>query len=328
MGVSVVIPCFNEEKHIQACLISLVENGYAHDKLELLVVDGESSDDTRDIVNKLKDNYSIIKLIINTKRKTPFALNLGIENARFDKIMIAGAHATYPKGYVERLDYLTNHQGIDVAGGALITVPSDGSAKARAIAFVLSHRLGVGNSLFRTGVDQLTKVDTVPFGMYRKEVFEKAGIYNGKLIRNHDIELSKRILANGFSIWLDPKFSCTYFARSSFHKLIQNNYRNGYWNVRTILLTKTFRSLSIRHYIPMFFVLALLTPFLFLPVIGMKALFINDAMLVSYFIVLFFSCFRANHQTNIFLILWAFVSLHVSYGLGSLVALITFYKEN
>lgn len=328
MGVSVVIPCLNEVEHIRACLTSLAQNGYPHEKLELLVVDGGSDDQTIEIVKHLAIEHPFIKLINNTRRKTPFALNLGIKHALFDKIMIAGAHATYPKGYIERLDYLTNQQGIDVAGGGLMTVPFNESAKSRAIAFVLSHRLGVGNSLFRIGVKELIKVDTVPFGIYRREVFDKAGLYNEKLIRNHDIELSKRIAANGFSIWLDPTFRCTYFARSSFQSLTQNNYSNGYWNIRAVLLTKTFRSLSIRHYVPMFFVLALLAPVLLVPFIGFKALLINDGILLAYILTLFLSCIRICKQYNIFLVLWAFITLHISYGLGSLSALITFYKEN
>jgi glycosyltransferase involved in cell wall biosynthesis len=328
MGISVIIPCLNEEKHIEECILSIIQNGYKTDAMEVLVIDGGSNDQTLTILSDLKNQYPCIFVIHNLKQKTPFALNLGIANARFEKIMIAGAHATYPEGYLQHFDQLTNQPGIDVAGGSLETVPSDYSPKSRAIAYVLSHPFGVGNSAFRVGTSGLTRVDTVPFGIYRRKVFEKAGVYNDKLIRNHDIELSKRIAANGFQIWLDPAFKCTYFARSSFQKLMQNNFKNGYWNIRAVMLTKTLKSLSFRHFIPLLFILALLVPIFAALFLGFWVIWLSDLILISYLTILFIKCSLLEHKPNIHLVLSAFVSLHFSYGFGSLLALLTFWEKD
>jgi glycosyltransferase involved in cell wall biosynthesis len=317
--VSVIIPCYNEELYISACLESLLKGSFPTEQLEILVVDGGSTDKTREFVFQLQKKHpQQLHWIENPRKKTPFALNLGIQKALHPFILIAGAHAVYPADYLIRLTELIQGPEIDVVGGAIETRVKNITPKTRAIQFVLSHRFGVGNSLFRIGADRLIDVDTVPFGLYKKEVFEIAGHYNEKLIRNHDMELSKRIKAAGFHIWMEPKLKVAYFARETFSGIARNNFGNGFWNIRTLFITRKFSSLGIRHYIPLVFLLSLIIPLVFSLVFDGRFMFISLASFVLY---LFFSIgigIKNLKSINLYYLLQAFFVLHFSYGWGSL----------
>ena len=326
MGVSVVIPCLNEENYIKDCLDSLIENGCDIPEFEILIVDGGSMDATLDIVEGFQKKQPSIRLIENRKKKTPFALNLGIQHSRFEYILIAGAHAVYPKKYLPTLLAHFSNPGIDVIGGAIATKVKTETPKTRAIQCVLSHRFGVGNSIFRIGAGSLQIVDTVPFGLYKKKVFDVAGLYNEKLIRNHDIELSKRIGSKGFKIWLDPTLQVDYFARETFQALAHNNYGNGYWNVKTLFITRNFSSLSIRHYIPLVFIFSLILPTLFGFFVSPVFICIALASLTSYLVILLLIAAKEMKTYSIKYLLLAFISLHFSYGFGSLVGLFSLVR--
>ncbi len=322
MGISVVIPCFNEEKYIVDCLKSIIENGFDHSQLEVLLVDGGSTDNTLNFVADLQKEYSFLKLIHNHKQKTPFALNIGIKNALFDTIMIAGAHAIYPKNYLSDLERLLKNNDIDIIGGSITTCVKNLNPKTRAIQFVLTNKFGVGNSVFRIGAEKLIEVDTVPFGLYPQKIFREVGVYNEKLIRNHDIELSKRIKQNGYRIWLSPEHSVDYFARETFRALVKNNYGNGFWNAKTLLITKNISSLSIRHYIPLVFILSVFLPIVMAAFICPYAVLLSVFVLFSYFGLLLKVILDNKKHESFLYIIYTFIVLHFSYGFGTLMGFV------
>ena len=318
MEISIVIPAYNEEKYIQECVLSLVDNGFDIKNIEILIIDGGSSDKTVSIVKLLQQKYSFIKLINNPKQKTPFALNAGIKNAAGNYILIAGAHAVYPSGYIQKLYELIQQPDIDVVGGSIETKVKNITPKTEAIKFVLTHKFGVGNSAFRVGASELIQVDTVPFGLYKKSIFDKTGGYNEKLIRNHDIELSSRIIENGYKIWLYPQLKVTYFARETFKGLAKNNFGNGLWITKTVFITGQFGSLRIRHYVPAIFVLSLLLPIVAGLLFG--NIFYLPALLSGTLYLLLVGAIAVKNikRQNPLYLFAAFVTLHFSYGLGSL----------
>jgi len=278
-----------------------------------------SDDGTREILKEFALKYPNIIIIENSKKITPTALNLGIQNASGELIMIASAHSSFPDDYIPVLVEKMFELNADAVGGIMLTKVRNSTVKSMAIAKVLSTKLGVGNSMFRIGVMKPEMVDTVPFGIYKREVFEDAGLYNETLIRNHDIELSKRIIKANKKIYLIPDVSCNYFARDTFKGLALNNYRNGYWNMLTVYLTKMFSSLSLRHFIPMIFIISLVGP-LFLLWISMYFLFVPMAVFSLYILVISYECIRLNDDsTRFYLLVFAFYCLHFSYGLGSLI---------
>lgn len=321
MNLSIIIPCLNEEKHIENCLFSLLNNGYPIQNIEILVIDGLSDDQTRPIVYKLKKSFPNIRLVENRKKKTPFALNLGIREAKGDYILIASAHSSFDEGYIQTLFDEINILEADVVGGIMTTKIKNKTPASIAIRQALSHKFGVGNAVFRTGTDEAVEVDTVPFGLYRSSLLKKLNGYDERLIRNHDIELSKRILAEGGRIFLTPKTKCHYYARETWKKLAKNNYQNGKWNLITTYYTKNISSLSLRHFIPLFFLLSLIIPAL-LSLISPLFLFLSLLSLVVYTLTLIYFITKMNKKgTTFFHLFWTFIVLHFSYGLGSFMGL-------
>jgi len=316
--ISIVIPILNEEKYISICLDSVLASDYPHENLEILLVDGMSSDGTRDIIKKYQEKYHFIELIDNEKKIAPVAMNLGIRSARGEYIIRLDAHAFYPTDYCSALIHWSKKLDAQNVGGIVITDVKNKNKKSNSIKEVLSHKLGVGDSDFRTGTKELKEVDTVPFGCYKKEIFEKYGYYDERLVRNQDIELNKRIINDGGKIYLLPQIRCTYFARETFIPLAKNNCSNGFWNMLTTYYTNTFRSLSLRHFVPLIFILSLLLP-LILSMGYPKIVWIAILSLVSYLsLVIIISIKLQNNSNSILYLTMGFLTLHFSYGLGSL----------
>ena len=322
--VSVVIPCLNEEKHIETCIRSILENGYPKEFLEIIVIDGMSSDKTVSILKKMQSEFNQIELLVNTKKITPISLNIGLNHASNAYVLIASAHSSFDKNYIQALiNALTNTPDAIGVGGPMKTLVKNETPTSCAIQEILQHRFGVGNSTFRTGSSEKIAVDTVPFGLYKRESLVAIGGYNERLIRNHDMELSKRLSDSGGKIYLIPETSCNYFARESYTQLASNNYKNGKWNLLTVFITRRFSSLSLRHFIPMLFILSLIVPS-FLSLLFFPFAYLTILSILMYLLgIMYFSYTIKSNKTTFFHLFIGFLSLHFSYGAGSLVGLLS-----
>jgi len=322
--VSIICPTYNEEKYIVKCIESLIAQDIAKDEIELLFIDGGSTDLTLKLIKEFQHKHKFIKLLNNSDKTVPYAMNIGIEQSVGDILIRIDAHSYYPENYISTLVSKLIEMKADNVGAICKTDVLNKNSKTIAIKEVLSNPFGVGNSLFRLGVSEITEVDTVPFGCYRKEVFTKYGLYNTKLVRNQDIELNKRIKRGGGKIYLIPDTYCVYYAREKYREIIKNNYLNGKWNILTIYITKTFNSLSVRHFVPMFFLLSLLIPLL---AVGINFQFLYLAILsmtlyLGLIIVISFKIFM-NKKINFGYLLITFMLLHMSYGFGSLIGILS-----
>lgn len=323
--VSVICPTYNEEKYIATCIDSILAQDYPQENLEILFVDGMSTDATRSIILSQAKEHNNIYLLDNPHRIVPYALNIGIEHAQGDMIVRIDAHASFPSNYISTLvHYLVHLPNAQNVGAPCVTHTLGDTDKAKAIVAVLSNKWGVGNSTFRLGIKEIQSVDTVPFGCWKKQTLKDVGLFDIRLIRNQDIELNKRILKNGGNIYLVPDTYCTYYARETYKKLAQNNYGNGKWNILTLYYTKALRSLSLRHFIPLIFLLSLLLPILGIilcPWIGLVA----GMSLISYLMLVCCISWRISKEQSIhpLSVVAAFFTLHLSYGAGSLMGILT-----
>jgi len=315
--ISVIIPILNEEKYIAKCLDSIIESDFDKNNMEVLLVDGGSKDKTIDIIKEYQQKYPFFKLLHNPKKIVPVAMNLGIKEAKGEYIIRLDAHSSYPKDYFSTLIKYHKELNADNVGAVVITEVKNKNNTSNAIKNVLSDKLGVGGSDFRNGVDEIKEVDTVPFGCYKKEVFDKIGYYDERLVRNQDIELNKRLKKAGGKIYLIPDINCTYYARESFKDLAKNNFNNGKWNILTAYFTKTFSSLSLRHFIPMLFVLSLII-FGILSFVNKIFLYIFLVILTPYLSIISIRSFQIKKGTTFIHQFLAFIILHFSYGLGSI----------
>ena len=325
--ISIIIPCLNEEKYIAHCIESIVVSDIDYDKTEVIFVDGVSSDKTVEIINEYVVKYPFIKILSNPKKYTPVSMNIGIDTSIGDYIFILSAHAEYKKDYFKKLVKSIKALKADCVGGILLTEVKNKNKKSNSIKEILSHKFGVGNSDFRTGSSEIKEVDTVAFGCYTKEAFEKYGYFDEKLIRNQDIELNKRIINGGGKIYLVPDVECIYYARENFIDLAKNNYSNGKWNILTAYYTKTLNSLSLRHFIPLIFLLSLLFPSL-LSLFFPKFIFVGLFSLASYFaLVIIISLNLREKENSFFYLIISFFTLHISYGMGSLMGIFSLVRK-
>ncbi len=316
--VTIIVPCRNEENFISNCLISLLSNNYNHEKLEILVIDGNSTDRTLNLVKEIEENYSKVSIITNPRKIFPAAVNIGIQHAKGDYIFIAGAHAGYPENYIaDCISYSIKYEA-DNIGGVIVTIPVEDNLAGRLITKVLSSPFGVGNSKFRTGSSEITKTDTVFGGCYKREVFSKWGLFNENLVSTSDYEFNRRIKRGGAKIFLVPDIKIFYYTRSTFPKFLSNNIRNGFWAIYPIALTDHF-PISLRHLIPLAFILSLGAT-ICLSVVFKFSLIIFLAIIILYIIVSFiFSIKAAGNKYHYTLFLpFIFLSLHLTYGIGSL----------
>ncbi|MGQ9847185.1 MAG: glycosyltransferase family 2 protein, partial [Bacteroidales bacterium] len=229
-NIAIVIPCRNEEHYIEKCLYSILNQTYPSDKIKIYVVDGFSTDKTREKVAALMNSHSNIFLIDNIKKTTPFALNIGIKNAKnAEFIMILGAHAELYSDYLQKaVDIFKQNADISCLGGILENISDNKTTEA--ISFAMSSFFGVGSAHFRTGIKD-GFVDTVAFGIYKKEVFDKVGLFDEELIRNQDDEFNFRLKKNNLKIFLSRDLRAKYYVRSGFFKLFRQYFQYGYWKV-------------------------------------------------------------------------------------------------
>ena len=325
--ISIIIPCLNEEKYIVTCMESIISSNIDYKQTEVIFVDGSSRDKTVKIINSYQKKYPFIQILNNPEKITPISMNIGIRASKGKYIFVLSAHATYNSDYFSKLLKEIERLDADCVGGVLITDVKNKNKKSNSIKEILSHKFGVGNSDFRTGSSEIKEVDTVAFGCYTREVFEKYGYYDERLIRNQDIELNKRIINGGGKIYLVPNVECTYYARENFKALAKNNYANGFWNILTAYYTKTLNSLSLRHFIPLIFILSLLFP-LILSLLFPKLLWLTFLSLISYLALVIITSFKLRKNNNSFFsLVGSFLTLHFSYGFGSLMGIFSILMQ-
>ena len=317
--LSVICPTYNEDKYIDSCIESILNQDYPKDDLEVIFADGMSTDRTREIIIDYISKYPFIRLIDNPDRIVPPALNRAIQASHGDIIMRLDAHAEYPNNYFSKLVTSLKELKADNVGGVCLTLPADDSPSSRAIAEVLSSKFGMGNSYFRVGVNEITKVDTVPFGCWPRIVFNKIGLFDNQLIRNQDDEFNGRITKNGGTIYLLPDVKIKYYARDKIKKVAKMFYQYGLF--KPLVNKKLGSPANLRQFIPLFFVIGLILgiilSFLWVPFLILYTLF----LCLYFFIALIFSIKSSSHIKQIIIQIWTYFVVHVSYGWGYLVGL-------
>ena len=322
MFLTIVIPMRNEEAYVGRCLDSILPQVRGGDDVEVLLVDGQSTDCTREIAQAYADRDPRVRVIDNPGRIVPTAMNLAIREARGDVIMRLDCHAEYADDYVDACLRVLARTGADNVGGYMATRPGSDTPVGRAIAAATSSVFGVGGSRFRVGGGEETEVDTVPFGCFRREVFDKVGPFDERLVRNQDIEMNTRIRRHGGRIVISPEIRLTYYTRSTYAGLRQQAFYNGLWNPYTLYLLGG--GIRPRHLVPMLFVLSLpALAALGLVWWGFWAVLAAEAGLyLAASLVMAWRAARRGDASTL-RVMAAFWQLHVAYGVGSLWGLVT-----
>jgi len=292
---------------------------------EVIVVDGRSSDRSRELVGGLCREHVNLRCLDNPAAIVPCGMNIGIRNSRGEIIIRADGHNVYPADYIENCVKYLEQTGADNVGGPVSTVPANESFGARLVAAVLTSPFGVGDSKFRIGSTE-GYVETVPFGAFRRDLFDRVGMYNEKLVRNQDVELNARIRMAGGKIYQASVLQTKYHPVGGFWELLALTFQTSQWHLFSF--SENVCSLGLRHFAPFLFVDAIAA-------MSLASFFSRSALLSLIALVSLYllagACIVSLRGRSAGLALscilpFACLCFHISYGLGTLAGVRYLFK--
>lgn len=311
--VSIIMPIRNEAPFIGRSVRCVLAQDFWPGRMEVIIVDGMSSDGTRQVVEKVTSGSKIeVRVVDNPCRVVPTALNIGLRESQGKIIIRVDGHCEVAADYARRCVEALETTGADCVGGPMVTLGE--TRLARAIALAQSSVFGVGGVAFRTGRTRAGYVDTVAFGAYRRAVFERIGFFDEELVRNQDDEFNFRLIQAGGKIWMDPSIRSVYYSRATLQSLWRQYLEYGSYKVR--LIQKRGAVPSWRHLVPGVFVGALLGSMVLTVVVGRPLWALTIA--VPYILAnLLASVLVARREWRLLPIIpLAYATLHFAYGLG------------
>ncbi len=318
--VSVLIPIRNEGLFIKRCIQAVLGQDYPSDKVEILIADGMSDDGTSELLQDWAGQAANRYVFQNPGKVVPTGLNILIPKAKGEVIIRVDGHCVIAPDYVSNCVRHLLQNRVDGVGGPMRSIGEDLISQVTALA--MSSKFGVGNSSFRTETGQTKLADTVPFPAYTRAIIEKVGLYDEELVRNQDDEYNYRIREAGGKILLAEDVRSEYYSRGSLKKLWKQYFQYGFWKVR--VLQKHPRQMSLRQFVPLTFVLALILTLLswgWLALLILLAAYLVANLAVSIITV------SGQGLKKLLLLPLAFVIIHLSYGLGFLVGLFKFWNR-
>ena len=323
MTVSLCVIAYNEEKVIENIINDIKNQDYSHDKMEIILVDGNSSDNTRNIMEQFKasdNSFKNIQVINNPKRKQASSWNEAIKASNEDIIIRVDAHASIPKNFVS-LNVKCIESGENIAGGPRPNMVEDKTPWKETLLLAESSMFGSSIAPYRRNGEK-TYVKSMFHAAYKREVFAKVGGFNENLGRTEDNEIHYRIRKAGYKFCLDPSIVSYQHTRSDLKSMIKQKYGNGYWIGLTLGVCP--ECLSIYHFVPFAFVIGIIVT----SILGMfNMLLLGKIMWCAYGILAIVMSIVAiinnknKHITNILLPILFFI-LHLSYGVGTCIGII------
>jgi succinoglycan biosynthesis protein ExoA len=240
--VLVVIPCLNEEQHIEQVVSHLAAEAERLD-LRIVVADGGSTDQTRAIVERLSTNCRVV-LMINSGRIQATGINDAVskygKDARF--LIRVDAHASYPENYCETL---LNVQSRTLADSVVVSMLTEGfTCIQRAVAAAQNSILGNGGSAHRNQTADRW-VDHGHHALIKMDAFKAIGGYDDTFSHNEDAELDNRLTDAGFRIFLTAEVQVIYYPRGSVTGVFQQYFNIGRGRARNFL--KHPKRAKLRH---------------------------------------------------------------------------------
>ena len=304
--ISVICPVYNESTYIKK-LLEFYTHALPAEK-ELILVDGNSTDDTCVIIKEYIQKRDDIRLLDNPKRIVPYALNKAIEAAKGEIIIRLDAHTDYAPDYFEKILETFKNTDADIVGGPMRI--AKGNTVQNAIGYATCTAFGVGNSSFHFP-DYEGYTDSVYLGAWKKSIFKTTGLFDVAFKRNQDDEFHYRAKSLGFKIYQHPDIKLYYHPRKTFGLLFKQYYQYGLY--KPLVLKKIKSAVSIRHLIPALFVIYLLT----IPVWFVIHFYIGLLPMLIYLLGdLFFTLRSQKSLKEMLAIIVVYPILHLSYGIG------------
>ena len=328
--ITLGVIAWNEEEFLPGLLNDVMAQTYPHDRMEVVLVDGGSTDATRELMQEFANRNADIFLRVvvrdNPKRTQPCGWNIVLEHAAGDVIFRVDAHASIPPDFVAKnMDNIAG--GEMVAGGQRLNLMDDSTAWNHTLNAVETSPFGSGAARYRRSGEK-EYVKSMFHAAYRKEVFEMVGGFDERLIRTEDNELHYRIRSAGYKLLYDPDVVSYQYTRSNLKKMLQQKYANGYWVGLTVGVCP--KCLSLHHFVPFAFLMILL-------VATVMAAFVSIWPLVTLMGVYFaaavamtvYAAVKEGFKIPFLLMPFLFFILHIVYGIGTLIGLVymNFWKR-
>ena len=323
--VSILLPIYNEISTIDRCLQAVLNQTYPPDRVEILVADGGSDDGTCQKLDALADQHPRLRIMHNPGRIVSKALNLLTNQARGEVIIRVDGHCVIAPDYVANCVRRLAQEQVDVVGGPMRSIGETETTVGISIA--TSSKFGVGYSAFRVETGKSMLVDTVPFPACTRAMIARVGLYDEELVRDQDDELNYRIRKAGGKVFLADEVRSDYYSRSSLKSLWKQYFEYGVWKVR--VMQKHPQQMRPRQFVPFAFVMAIILGMTLslvtswgwqalLGLLGVYALANLTASLLTAW---------KKGWAYLMLLPIAFVTLHLSYGIGFLVGLVRFWNR-
>ena len=331
MIITVGVIAYNEKNKLGSLLKDICAQTYDHKKIEVILVDSNSTDNTKTIMetfkkNKIKDFYDV-KVLSNPQKTQPCGWNVVLNNYCGNAVVRIDAHASIPTDFIEK-NVETLKSGEYICGGFRPNIIDETTPWKETLLLVETSMFGSSIAPYRRQQGK-TYVNSLFHGCYRREVFDKIGLFNENLTRTEDNEIHYRMQKAGFKLCFNPEIISYQHTRSSLKGMIKQKYANGKWIGLTTSVSP--RCLSYYHFVPFLFVCALIFCSIFY-LCGFPLLFEVLILLYSMFdFVNTVSCFTMREiQPQFFLLPLLFPLLHITYGVGTIVGivLIPFWKRS
>jgi glycosyltransferase involved in cell wall biosynthesis len=228
-SVTVIMPIRNESAFIARSLGAVLAQEYPSELMEILVADGMSDDDTRQIIAAMPGAERVC-VFDNPRRIQSAGLNEAIRQAKGDIIVRVDGHTIIAPDYVRQCVDALRATGADNVGGAMDPVGLTDTGKA--IAAAGKSPFAVPTAFHVSATPQFT--DTVYMGAWPRAVFEKVGFFREDFIANEDYEHNVRIRAAGGKIFFSPQIRSVYYGRQTLLALAHQYYRYGKSKVGTL----------------------------------------------------------------------------------------------
>lgn len=320
--VTVVVPCRNEKAHVGSFLKSLALQDYSPDRFEVIIADGMSDDGTRQVLEDHSRQNPHLRVIDNHKLQVPAGLNVAIGAARGNVILRMDVHTEYDRDYIRECVRVLGETRADNVGGPAMT-RSHGFVQS-AIALAYHSPFSCGGARFHN-VSYEGYVDTVTYGCWKREAFERFGLFDEELARNQDDEHNLRLIRAGGKVWQSPAIRSWYHPRASLGALFRQYAQYGYWKVRVI--QKHGTPASPRQLVPGGFVGTLILLTLLLPLgetVRWLWLGVVSAYTMANLAASLVTCVRAGKWRFLPVMPLVFAAYHLGYGWGFLRGIIDF----
>ncbi len=323
MTVSFCVIAYNEEKAIDSLFQDIKSQTYPHQKMEVILVNSMSSDSTREKMECFaQENREFMRVVVldNPKKKQASGWNVAIQEAKGDIIMRIDAHTMIPKEFVaQNVECIQG--GEAVSGGPRPNIVEEDTPWKHTLLLAESSMFGSSIAPYRKSHNK-TYVKSVFHGAYRREVFEKAGLFDERLGRTEDNEMHYRIRKAGYKICYSPSIISYQHTRNSWKGMIRQKYGNGYWIGLTVGICPY--CFSLYHFVPLAFVLALGISIVMhmwgisVPLMTLGLTYLATNLLMS----VISSVKEKKKYWSYCLLPIIFFSLHISYGIGTLIGLL------